>query len=156
MAKQFDYAPITGTALDDYKPIKIKVINIVKPECEKACDPGNRGIRKVVKYSTIQDKPWIKFDYLYNEDGSFLKDADDEYLVEVIEKYKNCDRLVPAYRVANAKTLKGAELQNDGTYKFNSMEFVTVDKNEVIFYEKVAERFKGELQVEFNNEVFEA
>lgn len=154
MAKQFDYAPTTGTALDDYKPIKIKVINIVKPECEKACDPGNRGVRKVVKYSSIEDKPWIKFNYLYNEDGSFLKEG-DEYLVEVVEKYKNCDRLVPAYRVANSKVLKGAELQDDGTYKFNSMEFITIDKNEVIFYEKVATAFEGELQVEFNDEVFE-
>ena len=148
MAIAYNYAPTTGTALDDYKPVKITITNIVKPECEKACDPGNRGIRKVVKYSSIEDKPWIKFNYLYNEDGSFLKEG-DEYLVEVVEKYKNCDRLVPAYRVANSKVLKGAELQDDGTYQFDSMTFITVDKNEVIFYEKVAAAFEGELQVVF-------
>jgi len=145
MAHQFDYTT---------NPVEIIVTNIIDPRCATTCDPGNFGVRKVVEYNTIKDCPNVVFEYLFDEAGQFLTNGksgtDKDFLVAVRLKFKNTDRLVPAYKTFNAKTLKAGEVQDDGTIEFYSMKFNTNNKDEVVFYEKVALAFKGELKVEID------
>lgn len=132
MAATFDY---TGV------PVTVTVTNVIDPEAYKACDAGTPVKKVEKKFEDIKNKPCVKFDYIFNEDGSFKKDDDGDYVVLVYEKYKTTDRKVPAYRTMNGKTLKAGE----------SMAFVTSNKDEIVFYEKVGVAFEGELKVEFAN-----
>lgn len=118
----FDY---TGT------PVTITIKNVIDPTCYKACDAGTPVQKVEVKYSEIADKPCVKFDYIFEADGSFKKDGDGDIVVLAHQKFKNTDRKVPAYRTFNGKTLKAGE----------SVAFTTSNKDEIVFYEKVAEAF---------------
>ena len=122
----------------------VEIKNVIDKENYKACDAGTPVKKVEMLYTDIQDKPCVKFDYLYNEDGSFKTktggaDATD-YVVAVYTKYKNTDRDVPAYRTMNKKITLAAG---------DSMKFTTNKKDEIVFYEKFAEAFKGELEVTF-------
>lgn len=134
----------------------IEITNIIDPTNPKymACDPGNIGVKKIVKYDDIKDMPHVKFDYLLDDTGAFLKGTINEdgtyslnpkgdYLVSIKEKNRRNERLVPAYRTANAKTL----------YVGDSMKFVTSNKDEIVFYEKFAQAFIGELEVKINDTI---
>lgn len=118
----FDY---TGT------PVTITIKNVIDPACYKACDAGTPVQKVEVKYEDIKDKPCVKFDYIFEADGSFKKDDDGDIVVLAYQKFKNTDRKVPAYRTFNGKTLKAGE----------SVAFITSNKDEVVFYEKVAVAF---------------
>lgn len=118
----FDY---TGT------PVTLTIKNVIDPACYKACDAGTPVQKVEVKYDDIKDKPCVKFDYIFNADGTFKTDDEGNYLVLAYQKFKNTDRKVPAYRTFNGKTLKAGD----------SVAFTTSNKDEVVFYEKVAEAF---------------
>ena len=121
-AVAFDY---TGT------PVTITIKNAIDPACYKACDAGTPVQKVEVKYDDIKDTPCVKFDYIFEADGSFKKDADGDIVVLAYKKFKNTDRKVPAYRTFNGKTLKAGE----------SVAFETSNKDEIVFYEKVAKAF---------------
>ena len=112
-------------------PVTITIKNVIDPANYKACDAGTPVQKVEVKYSEIADVACTKFDYIFEADGSFKKDADGDIIVLVHQKFKNTDRKVPAYRTYNSKTLKAGE----------SMEFVTSNKDEIVFYEKFAKAF---------------
>lgn len=112
----------------------------------KACDAGTPVQRVVVGYESIKDKCGVKFDYLFDVDGSFMtvkkynelngtsvkdNEATNDYAVVSYQKFKNTDRKVPAYRTFNGKTLQPGD----------SVKFITSRKDEVVFYEKVVEAF---------------
>ena len=118
-------------------PVTLTIKNIIDPACYTACDAGTPVQKVEVKYDDIASKPCMKFDYIFEADGSFKKDADGDIVVLAYEKFKNTDRKVPAYRTFNGKTLKAGE----------SVKFTTSNKDEIVFYEKVAEAFKGELEL---------
>ena len=122
MAIAYDY---TGT------PVSIKITNAINPDCYKACDAGTFPTKVEVKYDDIKDKPCVKFEYLFDAEGNFKKDDDGDIVVLVAQKFKNTDRKVPAYRTFNGKVLLPGE----------SVSFVTSNKDEIVFYEKVAEAF---------------
>lgn len=132
MSATFDY---TGV------PVTVTITNVINPEAYKACDAGTPVKKVEKKFKNIKNDPCVKFDYIFKEDGTFKKDLEGDYVVLVYEKYKTTDRKVPAYRTMNAKTLKAGE----------SMSFVTSNKDELVFYEKVGVAFAGELKVEFAN-----
>ena len=123
----FDYTSV---------PVTLTIENVIVPEEYKACDAGTPVLKKEVPYSEIADKPCVKFDYIFEADGSFKTDG-DEIVVLAHYKFKNTDRKVPAYRTFNGKTLKAGEL----------VAFTTSNKDEIVFYEKVVEAFKGELKL---------
>lgn len=145
----------------------IEITNIIDPTNPKfmACDAGNIGTKKIVSYEDIKDKPHVKFDYLLDDTGAFLKgtinedgtyslDEEGDYLVAIKVKNRRNERLVPAYRTANAKTLYPAtEPDEEGKWIGDSMKFITCNKDEIVFYEKLAYAFKGELEVKINDVV---
>lgn len=117
-------------------PVTITIENVIDVNKAVACDAGTPVQKVEKKYSEIKDIPCVKFDYVFTETGEFKKDGED-FVVLVHQKYKNTDRAVPAYRTANSKVLKAGE----------SMKFNTTNKDEVVFYEKLAFAFAGELKV---------
>ena len=125
-----------ATAFDYTKGKKITITNILKESENIACDAGTPVQKVQMKYDDVKDKPCIKFDYIFKEDGSL--DTDN---VIVYKKVKTLDRLVPAYRTFNAKLLKPGD----------SVVFTTTNKDEIVFFEKVQDAFKGELEVKFDN-----
>ena len=139
MAKVYDY---TATS-----PVTIEIKNVIDKDKYVACDAGTPVHKVEMLYSEIKDNPCVKFDYVFNRDGSFKTngktDSAKDFYVLVYTKFKSTDRIVPAYKVRNAKTLKVGE----------SMKFATTVKDEVVFYEKVAAAFKDELEVKINGEV---
>lgn len=124
----FDYTKV---------PVTLTIENIIDVNNYKACDAGTPVQKVEVKYDDIKDKPCVKFDYIFDAEGAFKKDSDGDIVVLAYQKFKNTDRKVPAYRTFNGKTLKAGE----------SMTFTTSNKDEIVFFEKVAEAFKGELKL---------
>lgn len=124
----------------------IEIKNVIDPTSCKyaACDAGTPVQTIEMLYDDVKDKTCVKFDYLYNRDGSFKTNDEGKYVVAVHQKFKNTERLIPAYRVANEKVLKVGE----------SMTFKTSKKDEVVFYEKFAEKFVGELEVKINGKIY--
>ena len=118
-------------------PVTITIENVIDVANYKACDAGTPVQKVEVKYDDIKDKACVKFDYIFDNEGSFKKDEDGDIVVLAYQKFKNTDRKVPAYRTFNGKTLKAGE----------SVAFTTSNKDEIVFYEKVAEAFKGELKL---------
>lgn len=149
MAKTFDYSAASTT---------VEIKNIIDVEKYKACDAGTPVKKVVVTFDSIKDKPNAKFDYLFGDGGSFLtyKDwaaktgetiaeaEDTDFVVALYTKYKTTDRDVPAYRTMNKKVTLAAG---------DSMKFTTVKKDEIVFYEKFAEAFAGELEVKIGGKV---
>lgn len=135
----------------------IKITNIINKDCYKACDAGSPVQKVEVLYSDIKDKTCAKFDYLFNSDGSFKTKTPGgtDYVVALYQKFKNTDREVPAYRTRNAKiVLKAADAANgQGKWIGDSMKFSTDNKDEIVFYEKFAEAFIGELEVSINDAI---
>ena len=120
--------------------VTVTVKNVIDPAKNKACDAGTPVQKVEMPFSEVEKCPCIKWEYIFEADGSFKKTTDGkDNLVLAHLKFKNSDRIVPAYRVANAKTLKAGE----------SMKFKTDRKDEIVFYEKVAKAFAGELEVTF-------
>ena len=160
-----------ATKVYDYtaESTTIEITNIINKNCYKACDAGSPVTKTLKLYKTIKDCPCIKFDYVFNEDGTFKTGTeadgvitlDDTYteghdfVVSVHEKFKSTDRDVPAYRTMNRKiTLKAADAADDtGAWKGDSMKFNTTKKDEVVFYEKFAEAFLGELEVKIGGKI---
>ena len=124
----FDYTSVPAT---------LTIENIIDVANYKACDAGTPVQKVEVKYDEIANKPCVKFEYIFEADGSFKKDADGDIVVLAHQKFKNTDRKVPAYRTFNGKTLKAGE----------SVSFTTQNKDEIVFYEKVAKAFEGELKL---------
>lgn len=163
-AKVYDYTAESTT---------IEITNIINKNCYKACDAGSPVTKTLKLYGDIKDCPCAKFDYVFNNDGSFKtgkKETDGsitldtetdtttvghDYVVSVHEKFKSTDRDVPAYRTMNRKiTLKAADAANStGVWKGDSMKFNTTKKDEVVFYEKFAEAFLGELEVKIGGKI---
>ena len=112
-------------------PVTITIENVINPDCYKACDAGTPVQKVEMPYEEIKDKPCVKFDYIFEADGSFKQNEDGKIVVLVHQKFKNTDRKVPAYRTFNGKTLKAGDV----------VEFTTNFKDEIVFYEKVAEAF---------------
>lgn len=112
-------------------PVTITIKNAIDVTKYKACDAGTPVKKVEVKYDDIKDKPCVKFDYIFNDDGTFKKDSSDNVLVLAYEKFKNTDRKIPAYRTFNGKTLAAGD----------SVTFTTSNKDEVVFFEKVAMAF---------------
>lgn len=112
-------------------PVTITIKNVIDPANYKACDAGTPVQKVEVKYDDIKDKPCVRFDYIFEADGSFKKDAEGNVMVLAHQKFKNTDRKVPAYRTFNGKVLKAGD----------SVEFVTSNKDEIVFYEKLAVAF---------------
>lgn len=132
MSVTFDY---TAT------PVTITIENVINPADYKACDAGTPVQKEEVKYSKIADKPCVKFDYIFDAEGKFKTDEDGDVVVFAYQKFKNTDRKIPAYRTFNGKTLKAGE----------SVSFVTSNKDEIVFYEKLAAAFVGELKLTIAN-----
>lgn len=149
MGKTYDYSAASTT---------IEIKNVIDVEKYKACDAGTPVKKVVVTFKSIKDKPCAKFDYLFADDGSFLTykawkeqtagtitDAtDDDFVVALHTKYKTTDRDVPAYRTMNKKVTLAVG---------DSMKFNTTKKDEIVFYEKFAEAFAGELEVKIGDKV---
>ena len=129
-------------------PVTLTITNKVDLKKSVACDAGTPVQKVEMLYEDVIKTPCLKWDYLFNSDGTFVvgkisegvivkspagtKKADDnDYVVLAHKKFKNTDRKVPAYRTFNGKVLKVDE----------SVKFVTERKDEVVFYEKVAEAF---------------
>jgi hypothetical protein len=125
-----------AVAYDYSGEVAITITNAIDVNCCKyaACDAGTPVQKVEMKYSEIKDRPCVKFDYVFDETGAFKKDGDD-YVVLVYQKFKNTDRKVPAYRTFNGKVLKPGD----------SVTFVTQNKDEVVFYEKVVTAFGSKL-----------
>lgn len=123
---------------------EIEITNVIDKASAKACDAGSPVQKVEMKYDDIKDIPCVKFDYLFNRDGSFKVDEDGNYIVAVHQKYKNTDRVVPAYRTMNNKLV----LKIGDSMKFN-----TARKDEIVFYEKFAAAFAGELEVKIGGKV---
>lgn len=115
---------------------KITIKNEINKDKYVATDAGTSFYKEQHKYSEIKDIPNVKFDYIFTNTGDFLKDA-DEIVVNVYKKFKNTDRAIPAFRNASTKVLKAGD----------SMTFTTALKDEVVFYEKVKDLYKGEVSV---------
>lgn len=128
MANTFDYTAV---------PVTVEIKNVIDKASYRACDAGTPVQKVEAKYDDIKDKPCVKFDYIFNADGSFKTDSDGDYVVLVYEKFKTTQRVVPAYRTMFGKVLEAGD----------SVKFVTSNKDEVIFYEKFAEAFKGEIEI---------
>ena len=141
----FDY---TGT------PVTLTIKNVIDSACYKACDAGTPAIRTLMTFDAVNKLPSVKWEYLFtatgkfatvpktsvNEDGTLKPDAvisdtkadaSNLYVVTAFVKYKNTDIKVPAYRTMNSKTLKVGE----------SIKFTTTNKDEIVFYEKVAKAY---------------
>lgn len=112
-------------------PVTVKITNAIDPANYKACDAGTPVQKVEMKYDDIKDKPCVKFDYLFNADGTFKVDGSGKHLVLVHQKFKNTDRKIPAYRTFNGKTLKAGD----------SVSFTTSNKDEIVFYEKLVMAF---------------
>ena len=149
MAEVFDYT----------KGKKITIENVIKEKDYVALDAGT-PVKKVDRlYSDVKDKPCIKWDYAFYDDGTFVtgtknrdtgvvtRDASTttssghDYVVIAYEKFKTMDRLVPGYRTFNAKLLKPGE----------KVIFNTTNKDEIVFFEKLKAAFDGELEVTFED-----
>ena len=118
-------------------PVTLTIENVIVPAEYKACDAGTPVQKEEVEYDVIKDNPCVKFDYIFEADGSFKKNDKGNIVVSAYQKFKNTDRKVPAYRTFNGKTLKAGE----------SVSFTTSNKDEIVFYEKVAKAFEGELKL---------
>lgn len=127
MANTFDYT----------KKYNITITNTVKNAC--ACDAGSPAIKELALYEDIADKCCAKWDYVFNADGSFamgdvvdgkvvIKEDGTKHVVSVVKKFKNTDRQIPTYRVANSKILK-----QDDIMKITSARY-----DEIVFFEKLA------------------
>ncbi len=149
MAEVFDYT----------KGKKITIENVIKAENYIALDAGT-PVKKVDRlFSDVKDKPCVKWEYAFYDDGTFVtgtknsgtgvvtRDASTtitgghDYVVIAHEKFKSMDRLVPAYRTFNAKLLKPGE----------KVVFNTTNKDEIVFFEKLQAAFEGELKVTFED-----
>lgn len=128
---------------------KITIENTVDACKAKTCVAAAPAVRTLMLYKDVEKHPCLKWEYLFNADGTFAKGKKDgkvvtvdnatgtDYVVTAYIKSKNTDIRVPAYRTANAKTLKIKE----------TMTFTTKYKDEVVFYEKVGEAYSDELLV---------
>lgn len=130
---------------------KITIKNTVDACKAKTCVAAAPAVRTLMLYKDVEKHPCLKWEYLFNADGTFATGTKDgkvvtvdatttakhDYVVTAYVKSKNTDIRVPAYRTANAKTLKIDE----------TMTFTTKYKDEVIFYEKVGEAYHDELLV---------
>lgn len=129
--------------------VKVTIENTVKECASGTCVAAAPAVRTLMLYADVVKMPCVKWEYLFNEDGTFAKgkktgskvEVDNEtgtdFVVTAFIKSKNTDIKVPAYRTANAKTLKIGE----------KMTFKTKYKDEVVFYEKVGEAYADELLV---------
>lgn len=139
---------------------KITIENTVDACKAKTCVAAAPAVRTLMSYDEVIKHPCMKWEYLFDGNGAFAltekanvtKDGtvaadkivytkeDGKTYVNVVTAYvksKNTDIRVPAYRTANAKTLKIDE----------TMTFTTKYKDEVVFYEKVGEAYGAELLV---------
>lgn len=142
----------------DYtKEMTIEIENTVDACKAKTCVAAAPAVRTLMLYKDVEKHPCLKWEYLFNADGTFAtgtKSGDKvtldattttttghDYVVTAYVKSKNTDIKVPAYRTANAKTLKIGE----------KMSFKTKYKDEAVFYEKVGEAYADELKVTLKN-----
>ena len=139
----------------DYtKEMTIEIENTVDACKAKTCVAA-APVRTLMLYKDVEKHPCLKWEYLFNADGTFATGtkagevvtvdatttAGHDYVVTAYVKSKNTDIKVPAYRTANAKTLKIGE----------KMSFKTKYKDEAVFYEKVGEAYANELKVTLTN-----
>lgn len=138
----------------DYtKEMTIEIVNTVDACKAKTCVAAAPAVRTLMLYKDVEKMPCMKWEYLFNADGTFAKGKKDgdvvtvdnatgtDYVVTAFVKSKNTDIKVPAYRTVNAKTLKKGE----------KMSFKTKYKDEAVFYEKVGEAYADELLVTLTN-----
>lgn len=140
----------------DYtKEMTIEIENTVDACKAKTCVATAPAVRTLMLYKDVEKMPCMKWEYLFNADGTFatgtklgeVVTVDDttttghDYVVTAFVKSKNTDIKVPAYRTVNAKTLKRGE----------KMSFKTKYKDEAVFYEKVGEAYADELLVTLKN-----
>ncbi len=142
----------------DYtKEMTIEIENTVDACKAKTCVAAAPAVRTLMLYKDVEKHPCLKWEYLFNADGTFATGtksgdkvtldatttttAGHDYVVTAYVKSKNTDIKVPAYRTANAKTLKIGE----------KMSFKTKYKDEAVFYEKVGEAYADELKVTLTN-----
>ena len=149
----------------DYtKEMTIEIKNTVDACKAKTCVAAAPAVRTLMSYDEVVKHPCMKWEYLFDGNGAFAltekanvaKDGtvaadkivytkeDSKTYVNVVTAYvksKNTDIRVPAYRTANAKTLKIGE----------KMSFKTNYKDEAIFYEKVGEACADDLLVTLTN-----
>lgn len=136
MAITFDYSNAKGYTLE--------FENTVSPCKAKACDAGTPATKVLMLYDDAIKCPGLKWDYVFNDDGTFAtgtKDANGvvtlgsgngaTYVVNAYKKFKNTFRTIPAYRTFNGKKLEVGD-----KIKFN-----TSYKDEIVFYTKVAEAY---------------
>lgn len=110
----------------------------------KACDAGTPATKVLMLYDDAIKCPGLKWDYVFNDDGTFATGTKDNdgvvtlgtsegatYVVNAYKKFKNTDRVIPAYRTFNGKRLAAGD----------SIKFKTSYKDEVVFYQKVAEAY---------------
>lgn len=138
----------------DYtKEMTIEIENTVDACKAKTCVAAAPAVRTLMLYKDVEKMPCMKWEYLFNADGTFAKgkktgdvitvdnSTGTDYVVTAYVKSKNTDIKVPAYRIVNAKTLKMGE----------KMSFKTKYKDEAVFYEKVGEAYADELLVTLKN-----
>lgn len=140
----------------DYtKEMTIEIENTVDACKAKTCVAAAPAVRTLMLYKDVEKHPCLKWEYLFNADGTFATGtkagevvtvdatttAGHDYVVTAYVKSKNTDIKVPAYRTANAKILKIGE----------KMSFKTKYKDEAVFYEKVGEAYADELKVTLTN-----
>lgn len=140
-------------------PVTITIKNVTDLCKAGTCDAGTPAVRTLMSYDEVVKHPCMKWEYLFTSDGKFAivaktdvnndgtiksnyttkdtKGETDVYVVTAYVKCKNTDVKIPAYRTMNAKTLKRGE----------SMKFTTSNKDEVVFYEKVATAFSDQIKV---------
>ena len=139
-----------ATAYDYTAGKKITITNVIDAEKYIACDAGTPVTKVLALYEDIKDLPCVKWDYIFTEEGEFAKgkkqngvvtvDAEGtDYVVNVYKRFKTSDRVVPAYRTFNGKVLKAGD----------SVVFNSTFKDEIVFYEKFAAAFPGEVTVTF-------
>ena len=121
----------------------------------KACDAGTPVTKVLMSYDDAIKCPGLKWDYVFTDDGKFAAvvkatDVNDDgtikdtatfvdpetdgttvYVVNAYKKFKNTDRVIPAYRTFNGKKLAAGD----------SIKFKTSYKDEAVFYQKVAEAY---------------
>lgn len=146
--KNFDYT----------KEMTIEIKNTVDACKAKTCVATAPAVRTLMLYKDVEKHPCLKWEYLFNADGTFATgtktgevvtvdeattfESEHDYVVTAYVKSKNTDIRVPAYRTANAKTLKIGE----------TMSFKTNYKDEAVFYDKVGEAYADDLLVTLANE----
>lgn len=119
--------------------------NKLTPCKAKACDAGTPATKVLMLYDDVIKCPDLKWDYVFNDDGTFATGTKDSttgvvtlgtgagatYVVYAYKKFKNTYRSIPAYRTFNGKKLEIGD----------KIIFNTSYKDEVVFYSKVAEAY---------------